>query len=364
MFPENIIVDHVQRLETKNILVVRTDRIGDVVLTLPVVDVLRKSFPVSNISFLARSYTEEILVGQEGIDEILIYDHDGKPKPFFSMLSELRRAQFDLAVVCFPRFRIALLLRLAGVRDRVGTGYRWYSFLFNKKVYEHRKTAEKHELEYNLSLLKRLGIDVSAGGKLKITIPEHATRVADGERKRLELSTDDSVAILHPGSGGSARDWSPANFSSLAIELTKSGHRVIVTGAQGEEKLVADVIAGANGNVKSSVGRLGLKELAAFIKSADLFVSNSTGPLHIAAAVGTPVIGFYPPIRACSPERWGPVTQKKVVFVPDRMKCELCNGGACRGSVCMDQIHVEHVIQAARKLMSERTNNREPQVHQ
>ena len=344
-----------QRLKTKNILIVRTDRIGDVVLTLPVANVLRTLYPDSKISFLVRSYTEELLIGQESIDGTLLYDDGGKPKPFFTLLSDLRLARFDLAIVCYPRFRIALLLKLAGVNERVGTGYRWYSFFFNRRVYEHRKTAEKHELEYNVSLLKSLGVDIPVGTRPVLTIPEESAKIAKGERRRLGLAPSDRVVILHPGSGGSARDWSPENFSLLAKELSRKGLNVVITGAKGEEMLVARVTGEADGKVKSSVGRLGLKEFAAFVQSSDLFVSNSTGPLRIAAAVGTPVIGFYPPILACSPERWGPVTQKKAVFVPDRMKCELCKGGECRGNVCMDQIRVADVVEAAGRLMPKPT---------
>jgi ADP-heptose:LPS heptosyltransferase len=326
-----------------------------------VVDILRREFPDSVISFLARAYTKDLLVGQEGIDAVLSYD-DGEPKPFFRMLSELRSVKFDLAVVAFPRFRVALLLWLAGVKTRVGTGYRWYSIFFNKRVYEHRKTSERHELDYNLSLLSHLGLSVPDATRPNITIPSRAIGVAEEERRRLGLSDQGPVVMLHPGSGGSARDWSLANFSALASRLGDAGFQVVVTGTKEEQSLVDQVVTGAQGTVKSSVGRLGLKELAAFIKSGALFVSNSTGPLHIAAAVGTPVIGFYPPIRACSPERWGPVTPKKVVFVPDRMKCELCKGGPCRGSVCMDQIRVEQVVDAARKLMLERGQNQDSPV--
>jgi ADP-heptose:LPS heptosyltransferase len=95
-----------------------------------------------------------------------------------------------------------------------------------------------------------------------------------------------------------------------------------------------------------------LKELAAFIGSARLFISNSTGPLHIAAAVGTPVIAFYPPIRECSQRRWGPLTEKKMLFTADNALCERCKGGPCQGNDCMDQITVDRVVQAARKLLS------------
>ncbi len=350
--------------DTKNILVVRTDRIGDVVLTLPVAEILRSAYPDAIITFLARSYTHDILVGQKGIDRIILYDEQGTAKPLGNLIAELRGGEFDFAVVCYPRFRIALALLLAGVRIRIGTGFRWYSFLFNRRVYEHRKTAQKHEFEFNVSLLKPLGLAVSSAPVPVLAVTDDARRTAQQERRRLGLSDKDSFIVLHPGSGGSARDWSPANFRILALELTGIGFKIVVTGAQGEEKLVESVVHGTKSSVKASVGKLGLLEYAAFVKLSDLFISNSTGPLHIAAAVGTPVIGFYPPILACSPSRWGPVTKRKIVFVPDRTQCTLCRGGECRGNVCMDQIQVANVISAVRTLIPKRADKRERQAHQ
>lgn len=95
-----------------------------------------------------------------------------------------------------------------------------------------------------------------------------------------------------------------------------------------------------------------LKVLAAFLGNAELFVSNSTGPLHIAAATGTPVIAFYPPILACSPRRWGPLSDRKAVFMADNVVCPRCKGGPCQGNDCMDQIKVGEVLNAARNLIS------------
>jgi heptosyltransferase-2 len=266
------------------------------------------------------------------------------------MLEELRRARFDAAVVAFPRFRIALLLCLAGIPVRVGTGYRWYSLLFNKKIFEHRRTVEKHEAEYNLSLLKGLGCSVSSNLEVKIVISVQERKKAADIRQSLGISDSDRLVLLHPGSGGSARDWKPENFSLLAAELKKHGFCVVITGGKAETHLVQSVAQEAGEGVQSFVSNLRLKEFAAFVQTAKLFVANSTGPLHIAAAVQTPVIGFYAPVRVMSPERWGPLTDKKVIFVPDPAQCPRCKGGDCRGNQCMEQITVQQVLEASLKL--------------
>lgn len=336
--------------EFHNILIVRTDRIGDVVLALPMISVLRANYPTARISMLLRSSTKEVAEGYPGLDNVLSYDRTGMPKPFFELLKEIRSARYDLAVVSFPRSRIALLLFLAGIRLRVGTGYRWYSFLFNHRVYEHRKAAEKHELEYNLSLLESIDCTFDTVPAFALHVPFEAKEKARKVKKEIGILESDEFVVLHAGSGGSARDWSPENFARLASLLRLQGLKVVVTGGPGEEQIVERVVKGAGPGIIPLVDRLTLIELAAFVRDANVFVANSTGPLHIAAAVGTPVIGLYPPIRACSPERWGPYTSKKIVFVPNPTECPRCKGEPCQGSECMDLIKAEDVFDAATRL--------------
>jgi heptosyltransferase-2 len=334
-----------------NVLIVRTDRIGDLVLTLPMIPALRSRYPSIRISMLLRSYTRELVDGFAGLDSIIPYDDLRGVRGFFLLAAELRRGHFNMAVISHPTFRIALLLVVAGIPVRVGTGYRWYSFLFNRRVFEHRKTAEKHEAEYNCSLLSAAGCDVRVVPPITLPISSAAMTAALAERRRLDIADTDRVVVLHPGSGGSARDWSPENFGDLAGILADKQCTVVVTGTRQEERLVDRVVLRSGGRAKASTGRFSLKELAAFLGSAQLFIANSTGPLHIAATVGTPVIGFYPPIRECSARRWGPLTEKKILFSADSSVCPRCHGGPCQGNDCMDQITVEQVVQAAMSLL-------------
>jgi heptosyltransferase III len=332
----------------KKILVVRTDRIGDVILTLPTVEVLKSNFPKAHVTMLVRSYTSSLV---DNIADILLYDSDGIEKGFFEMLTEINRAGFDAAIVAYPRFRICLLLWFAGIPIRVGTGYRWYSFLFNKRVYEHRKTAEKHESEYNLSLAEALGAKRPDKLTLQLVITQSEKQKAQELRLNLGIAGSDKLVLLHPGSGGSAREWKAEYFSQLASELTKRGYCVVITGSETEKTLVEGVANNSTGKVLKLISDLRLKEFAALIQTARIFIANSTGPLHIAAAAGIPVIGFYPPVRVMSPKRWGPLAEKKKLFVPDPLQCPRCKGGDCKGNDCMGQIKVDQVLDAVEKLI-------------
>lgn len=353
----------VKNQDPRNILIVRTDRIGDVVLTLPMISVVRGCFPHSTISLLIRSYTYDLAYGQSHVDRVLRYDAEGRFRSFFAMLSEIRSQAFDTVVLSHPTFRLALLMALAGIPRRVGTGYRWYSFLFNRRVYEHRRVSIRHEAEYNLSLLKVLGCSWQTVPLPHLILTRESESMADTWYEMLGLRSDQQLVILHPGSGGSARDWKPANFAALAGILTSKGVTVLITGGPEERSLVDQVAAMADGAPKTFVNDGGLLPFAAFLKKADLFVSNSTGPLHLAAAVGTPVIAFYPPIRECSPTRWGPLTESKVIFEPDPVDCPLCKGGKCRGDVCMDLISVEDVAVAAEKFLTVKSLGRRTKVN-
>ncbi len=337
----------------KKILLIRTDRIGDVVLSLPMLPILKKKFPQATISVMVRKYTRELVEQHSCVDEVILWEQNGE-QSVMQYVDLLKKKNFDVAILPYPRFNLALIAFLSGIPIRVGTGYRWYSFLFNKKNYEHRKDAKRHEVEYNLNLLKTIGIESNA-------IPQFEFSISDESRKKIEsiliadgISPSTQFAVLHAGSGGSARDWSIENFARLGDELQSHHHlRVVLTGGKNEEQLVASLASTMNTAPVNYAGKISLQELGALFQKASVFVSNSTGPLHIAAMIGIPVVAFYPPIVQCSPVRWGPYTEKKKVFSADNITCELCKGGACQSNVCMDQITVEQVVAAIKELLHE-----------
>ena len=303
---------------------------------------------------MVRQYTRELVEHHSCVDEVIVYEHEDRIASLWSMLITIRGKKFDAAIIPYPRFRPTLILFLAGIHLRVGSGYRWYSFLFNRRVFEHRKDARRHEVEYNINLLRALGITTDEEPKFDFKITPPAQEVADAWLTRNGVGVSDGFVILHPGSGGSARDWPAEKFSALGTRIEKElSLKIIVTGGKGEEGLVRKVVQGIDGFSFSVAGELTLMELGGLIRRAKLFVSNSTGPMHIAAVVGTPVVAFFPPMLQCSPVRWGPYTKKKRLLVADNTMCPLCKGSPCRSNVCMDQISVESAFTAVTELVHE-----------
>ena len=338
-------------------MLVRTDRLGDVILTLPMLPPLRSCFPDAFIAMLLNRYTGEIVEGNPYADELLWYDDGRELIPFREMLQTVRAKSFDAVIIVHPTPRLAWLMFRSGISLRIGTGYRYYSFLFNRKVYEHRKDAKRHELEYNLNLLHQLDCPLPQSQwrpEFYIDIPMETQHYIEGLLQSFGVDLKNKIVIIHPGSGGSAREWPLENFGMLAGKLTKERNvQIIVTGSEGEKAQVEEVVKCTQGNAIALAGKLRLKELAALIRSASLFVSNSTGPLHIAVAVGTPVVGLYPQITAMGPQRWGPYTDVKRVLVPEMaVDCTECSGNKGELCACMASITVEQVYEAGCSLLA------------
>ena len=339
------------------ILVVRTDRLGDVVLTLPVVTALRRCFPAAHLTFLAGRYAGAIVEGYPPLDAMLWYDGEGGLVPFRLMVARLRDGGFDAAIIVHPTLRLALLMFLARIPARVGTGYRYYSFLFNRRVYTHRKTAERHEAEYNLDLLSSLGC--SPVLRRAIEVPPHIHPEASARASSLlvEAGVTGRFVVIHPGSGGSAREWPLENFSRLACRFIEEMNlAVVVTGTGRESHLGEEIVRASSGRAANLSGKLDVKELAALLEKASLLVANSTGPLHLAVAVGTPVLGLYPQIPVMGPRRWGPYTENARVLVPAMPpECDTCAGKKGIPCSCMASITVDAACAAARDLLGAST---------
>jgi heptosyltransferase-3 len=342
-------------VRTGRVLVVRTDRLGDVILTLPMLPVLRRCYPHAHIVMLLSTYTGEIVAGNPYVNELLWYDNGRQLLPFGSMLREIRKRELDAVVVAHPTLRLALLMFLARIPARIGSGYRYYSFLFNHRVYEHRKDARRHEVEYNLQLLRELDCQLDGKIEFALEISREDQESVDRLLRSHGIRPGEELIVLHPGSGGSAREWPSRYFAELAGLFWKERQsKVVVTGLPGDEGKADMVVGATEGSALSVVGKLRVKELAALVRSADLVIANSTGPLHIAAAVGTPVVGLYPQLRPMSAARWGPYTGKKRILVPDKpADCQDCSPERGQECACMASIPVSDVYRAASELLAE-----------
>ena len=298
----------------KKIAVVRTDKLGDMVLTLPLCLKIKKEFPDTELLLIARKYVEPLLYGSSAISDCYFIDD------FKQGISEIFK-QNNLDAAFFPRPRLdeAVAGFRAKIPLRIGSGYRAYSFFFNHRIYEHRKSSELHEVEHNLNLLTSITNKKYIPELVKPRISLQSLENAKVILGSFGFNINDKFILVHPGSGGSAYDWSADNFGSLSkIINQKTGIKIVITGIE-QEKEKCGIVEKYCTNSINLCSKINLSELIALISLSKMLIANSTGVLHIAAALDIPVAGFYPNTRHLSQKRWGPYSKKAIIFNPPKI---------------------------------------------
>jgi heptosyltransferase-2 len=336
----------------KKILIVRTDRIGDVVLSLPMAELVKKKYPDCKVAYFIRDYTSSLIDGNPFVDEVIIAEESDGKILFLKNLRKVKSKKFDTCVIANPTLRISLMMFFAGINKRIGTGYRWYSLLFNKKVFEHRKYGEKHELEFNINLLNKIDIDLknfTNDIKFHLNVDDKSSEKINSILIDRGFKSENKIVIIHPGSGGSSVDLPKEKLIELTRMLSKLKNvTIVITGSKNESELCTEFEVGET--VINLSGQLDLSLLKALIDKADIFVSNSTGPMHIAAALRVYVIGFFPKILSCSQKRWGPYTEKKTIFIPT-IDCSNCTREQCEKINCMNSIDIGRVFDETKTVL-------------
>ena len=326
-----------------NVLLVRPDGIGDEILSLPVATALRHVWPQVRLTFLSSTYAAPVLEHHPDLDEVWTVSGDESLRDLIALFQR----DVDAAIFLKPFRRLMWAAFLARVPVRVATGYRWYSVLANRRVYEHRKDFSKHETEYNVRILKGLGVHPPAAGPPKLVVTS-AERQAVGQRLRM---VKPPRIVLHPG-GFAARRWRSEHYWELAENLHRSGFGVILTGSKAEAEHFFQPPRGTSllpPGVLNLMGSLTVRELMAVIAESHAVVSGATGPAHIAAACGVPNVSLFDPRRNNLPTRWQPLGTG-VVLRPQVPTCEKCIYEACPYWDCLDRITVDTVVQQVREV--------------
>lgn len=334
------------REKSYNIAILRTDGLGDMLLTLPMCKALKKINNEFHITLLASSYCSPILENYPFVDKVIYVD-----KSLNSLCNIFRKSKFDIVYFPRPKFEEALAAYVSFVKHRIGTGYRWYSFLFNRKIYEHRKDSIFNEAEYNLHLIEQ-SFNVKAD--LEPVKIEPSDAGLNSLKKKIsdiyfDIEKEDYI-ILHPGSKSSAKDWAASNFGYLAAEIAKEKRiNILITGIAGEFELCGAVNSICNEAI-NLCGKLSLEETIALISKSKLFISNSTGVLHIAAALSIPLIGLYPNTPHISSRRWGPLSDLATIISPPKTSDKEYNK-EIEYNDDMSQITVQAVFEEAMKYL-------------
>jgi ADP-heptose:LPS heptosyltransferase len=349
----------VSSADIKRIAVIKLDHIGDVILSIPAIINLGENFSDERITMVVNPASEQIAKLIPHVDEVICYnakffDRTGKAKAFdfvkaFHFAKDMKSRNFDLIVDFRGSFASLLFALTAKNRDRLDRG----TYLIRRKLALTKATLNKadqytpnHEAEISLDILAKAGITIKT------------------KRSHLDLSgiPDDLIEysdiniVIHPGGPMLLKRWSADRYAEVIRQLLKHySVRVALIGGKDESELVRSIISMVGDNrVADLSGKLTLVQLAYLFKKADLFIGNDSGPMHIASACETKVIGLYGPT---DPERFGPYGDNCVILRMED-KCKPCSQDKCKFKDyrCIDRISVDDVMNVVSKIISTKGN--------
>ena len=339
----------------KRILIVRTDRIGDVLLSTPVVRAVKEFYPNSFVAVMVSPYAKEIIEGNPWADEVIIYDKDKKHRSVFASIRfarQLRRRKFDLAIILHPTNRVNLVTYFAHIPERVGYNKKM-GFLLTKRIEDKKHLGEKHEMEYSLDVIRAIGIEPKEKELFMPIKLESENWLEDMLAKNRILNQDRLIAI-HPAASCPSKIWPQESFAQVADKLIEAGYKIIVVAGPKDKKIANKVVEKISYPVLNLAGDTSVSHLASILKRCKLFISNDSGPVHIATAVGTPVISIFGRNqRGLSPLRWGPLGIKDK-FLHKNVGCIECLAHNCKKEfVCLKAISVEDVLKTVEEVIED-----------
>jgi heptosyltransferase-2 len=345
-----------------SILMIRLDRIGDVVLSTPAIKAVRDAYPESHIAFMARPYAEDVVKGNPYLDEVITYDKSGKEKGLFGnmrLIAGLSKKKFDLAIILHPTLRAHLVTYLAFIPERIGYDKKG-GFLLTGKIPHIKQFGLKHEIDYTLDLLRYIGIEPKERSLYMPVKPESELRVK-GIFSANGIKDGDAVLTINPGASCPSKRWAPESFAMVADGLAeKYGMKVCVISGKEDKPFADSMVHSMKKKAVNLSGMTTVADVASVLRSSKLFISNDSGPVHIACAVGTPVVAIFGRSdRGLSPERWGPSGRGDIALHKDA-GCDSCMAHNCvQGFKCLQAVTVGEVFIAASNLLETAKNSQQ-----
>ena len=339
-----------------NVLVLRTDRLGDTILASPTWQALKEHRRDIEISLLIREDLLPLFRHDPSLAEVFTLPSE-KERDIDRLARELSSRNFDALIALFVDRDIARLVRRLPVPLKIGPLSKprtW--FLFNRPVRQGRSRSHRHEADFNRLLLRELGVSCQPRPP-RIYLPRLDGKVDRAPVDRLFQGKDTlPLVVVHPGMGGSAGNWPAARYRELIDSLLHEGNvNVAVTGTAADRQYLGTIPGIRHPRLVNMVGELALVEFGLLLRRAAVFVGPSTGPMHLATALDTPVVTLFSPVQVQHPRRWGPYHARGTTFLPpvDCPEKYRCRGSRCPHFDCLDKIAVEDVSRAIGRWMSE-----------
>jgi len=331
------------------VLIVNVNWLGDTLFATPFIRAVRERYPDAYIAVLTHPRCYEILEGNPHINEIIMYDEKKEHRSLlrrFSIISYLRSKNFDTAFILRKSLSRTLLLLFSKIPNRIGYRSKRAGFLLTKRVEPSRE--KMHKVEYFLRLLKACGIEAE-NKNYEIVISAKDMEKAEGILKDVGIGDKRFIALNAGGNWGPKR-WPPENFAKLGDEISERlGLAIVLTGAEKDIELAERISGLMKRRPFILCGKTGLKSLGAVFKKAACVISNDSGPMHLAAAVKSPVVAIFGPT---SPELTGPSGEGRYKILHKDIGCKIpCYDAECEDNRCIRAVTVEEVLGAIEEIM-------------
>ncbi|MFA5008365.1 MAG: lipopolysaccharide heptosyltransferase II [Candidatus Omnitrophota bacterium] len=332
----------------QRILVVSVNWLGDAIMTTPAFRAVKEKFPLSLVSVMAPERVKDVFSGNPYIDEIIIFDEKKNHKSFLSKLhfvKQLRERKFDTVFLIHRSFTRALICFLAGIKTRIGYRRLKNTFVVNKMIDSPKNNI--HKQDYYLNIFEKMGIAVYDKTP-KVYVPQKMQ-----EKYKTELSKIRSkhayLVGINPSANWLLKRWPQKNFAALCDKLTKELNcGIIFIGDKNDSPVINGVIAEMKNTPYNFCGKTNINELAALVENVDLFISNDSGPAHLAASLGINTLVLFGPTSSQLSAPRG----RAVTILKKDIQCEIpCYSTDCRDNTCMKNITVEDAYLKAKEIL-------------
>jgi lipopolysaccharide heptosyltransferase II len=350
----------------QKILLVRVDLLGDVIYAMAAADALRDRYPTAHIAMLTLPHTAALARLNPSLDEVVALDTNrirslrGTLDPstwldYMRILRRLRSRQFDLCISLYGRMG-SLCAFLSGAKRSIGYAAEAYPLLLSDPVSGGRHQERLHEVEYVRRLARYAGAE-RPPDRIALTIPEDALERARRLLNGHGISDDERLVVIHPGAvNGSAKRWPEEHWARLAETLSqRESIKIVLIGAEIDRVVAERVLGATRADISSLVGSTDLPVLAAVLARANLVVSGDSGPLHLAVALGRPLVAIYGPTdpRIYGPHRPATTTIIHRADLPCSPCYSLATTAECplADPICMRLVSVGEVVKSALEVL-------------
>ena len=351
----------ISNISIRKIVVIELAHIGDVLAITPALHILRKKFPQSLITVVVSPWAQEVITGNPDIDEILVYDalwFNRNKKSYWSpaktaaFIKLLRAKEFDMGIDLRGDVRTILLMRLSGIKKRVGYGFTGGAFMLTDIMpFDVGQRQNKHQIEHNIDFITSIGEGLPYHERdmsLKIFFSDKDILYVDKLFKDNNITNKDLLIAIHPGAGIATKRWPAERFSSLITKiLEKYKIKIVLVGSNEEKDLLK--LPDFGQNLVNLAGETNIKQLAALLKRCSLFIGGDSGVMHIASAVGIPIVAIWGGQN--KPSHWKPLLDTAII-VHKEVDCSPCGLTACKDLKCLNDISIEDVFIAVTKQLN------------